>query len=552
MLPRRTKPGFPMMFLSPTKMKKPLLSLLLYFLVFFAFASADSSVYENFVQCFKQSKIPDSQISRIIYSPNNASFTNVLQSYIRNRRFNVSATPKPSIIVTPTAEPHVSAAVLCAKKLGVQLKIRSGGHDYEGISYVSATTFVVLDMFNFRSIDVDIADESAWVQTGAQIGGLYYRIWEKSKLHGFPAGVCPTVGVGGHISGAGYGNLLRKYGLTVDHVVDARIVDANGRVLNRASMGEDLFWAIRGGGGGSFGVILAYKIKLVPVPPSVTVFRLEKAFDENAVQAVNQYQEIVDKMDDDLFIRVLLQPITRNKKRSVRATFIGLFLGDSSRLLSITGALFPLLGLEKQDCLEMPWIDSVLFWGNYDNKTSPSVLLSRTPDSVNFLKRKSDYVKTPIPVSGLESIFKKMVEIGKVGMVFNSYGGRMSQIPESETPFPHRAGNLFKIQYSVNWDEEGEAADKNYIDQIREMYGFMAPYVSKNPREAYLNYRDLDIGTTDNGKDSYNQGKVYGVKYFKGNFDRLVKIKTAVDPDNVFRNEQSIPTLPSRGRKARE
>ncbi|KAH6793178.1 FAD-binding Berberine family protein [Perilla frutescens var. hirtella] len=81
----------------------------------------------------------------------------------------------------------------------------------------------------------------------------------------------------------------------------------------------------------------------------------------------------------------------------------------------------------------------------------------------------------------------------------------------------------------------------------------MAPYVSKNPREAYLNYRDLDIGTTDNGKNSYSEGKVYGVKYFKSNFDRLVKIKTAVDPDNVFRNEQSMPVLPFRGgRKSRK
>ncbi|KAL0442425.1 UNVERIFIED_CONTAM: Berberine bridge enzyme-like 21 [Sesamum latifolium] len=393
-------------------------------------------------------------------------------------------------------------------------------------------------------------DETAWVQSGAFLGELYYRIWEKSKVDSPRA--FATVGVGGHISGAGYGNMLRKYGLTVDHVIDAQIVDSNGRVLDRESMGEDLFWAIRGGGGASFGVILAYRIKLVPVPPIVTVFRLEKSVDQNAAEAVFQYQQVVDKLDNDLFIRVLLQPITRNKKRSVRATFIGLFLGDSDRLLSITNSEFPKLGLKKLDCHEMSWINSVLFWGNFDNTTSPTVLLSRTPDSVNFLKRKSDYVKTPISISGLESLFKKMVEIGKVGLVFNSYGGRMSEIPESETPFPHRAGNIFKIQYSVNWNEEGEEADKNYVDQIRQLYSFMEPFVSKNPREAYLNYRDLDIGITDNGKNSYSEGQVYGVKYFKSNYDRLVKIKTKVDPENVFRNEQSIPVQTLRGRKARK
>ncbi|XP_047957803.1 berberine bridge enzyme-like 21 [Salvia hispanica] len=520
-----------------------------FFLNFIFVCTSAQDVYDPFVKCLSDAKIPKAEIEKIAYSPNSPSFPTVLQAYIRNRRFNVSTTRKPSIIVTPTTEPQISAAVVCAKTLSIQIKIRSGGHDYEGISYVSAAAspFLILDMFAFRSIAVDVADESAWVGAGAYLGELYYRISEKSKLHAFPAGICPTVGVGGHVSGAGYGNLLRKHGLTVDHVVDARIAVADGRILDRKSMGEDLFWAIRGGGGASFGVIISFKIKLVPVPAAVTVFRLEKYETDNRTDSVFQYQQIVDKIDDRLFIRVLLQPVTRNKNKSVRATFIGLFLGGADELLPITNSQFPKLGLEKSDCKEMTWIESVLFWGNFDNKTSPSVLLNRKPDKINFLKRKSDYVKTPISVSDLETIFKKMVEIGKVGLVFNSYGGRMAEIPASETPFPHRAGNLFKVQYSVSWEDEGEAADKDYIEQIRALYSFMEPYVSSNPREAYLNYRDLDIGTTDNGKDSYSDGKVYGVKYFKGNFDRLVKVKTAVDPDNFFRNEQSIPVLPSAG-----
>ncbi|KAL2473242.1 FAD-binding Berberine family protein [Forsythia ovata] len=183
-----------------------------------------------------------------------------------NNRFNVSTTPKPTIIVTPFEESHVSATVLCIKKLGIQLKIHSGGHDYEGISYVSSVEFIILDMFNFWSIDVDMKNETSW-----NLG--------KSKVHGFPGGVYPTVGVGGHLSGAGYGNMLRKHGLTVDHLIDAKLVDAKGRVLDMKAMGDDLFWAIRGGDGASFGVILAYKIKLVLVPSVVTVFRNEKTME---------------------------------------------------------------------------------------------------------------------------------------------------------------------------------------------------------------------------------------------------------------------------------
>lgn len=441
--------------------------------------------------------------------------------------------------------------MLCARIAGIQLKIRSGGHDYEGMSYVSDVTFVILDMFNMRSITIDSKTQTAWVQAGATLGELYYKISSFSNLRGFPAGICPTVGAGGHLSGGGYGNMLRKYGLSVDHIVDAIIVDANGRVLNRKAMGEDLFWAIRGGGGASFGVILAYKIDLVPVPPVVTVFRVEKTLDKNEsmTEIVYQWQTAATSIDNGLFIRMLLQPITSQvtkKTKTMRATFIALFLGDAKTLVNVMNKGFPALGIEKQDCMEMNWIKSVIWWAGFDNGTKAEALLDRVGTTIKFLKRKSDYVQTPIPREGLEAIWKKMVQLGKVGFVFNPYGGKMSKIPASSTAFPHRAGNLFKIQYSVNWNDESLDLDKNYISQARELHEFMTPYVSKNPRGAYLNYRDLDIGTiSSNGNDTYEQGKVYGMKYFMGNFERLVKVKTEVDPGNFFRYEQSIPPLQS-------
>ncbi|EPS70046.1 hypothetical protein M569_04712 [Genlisea aurea] len=527
--------------------------LCIFFVVFILLSAAANGdeVYASFVNCLSRNAVSDAEISSTVYSPRNPSFQNVLLSAVRNRRFSQSTTRKPSAIFAPAAESHVAAAVICSKELGIQLKIRSGGHDYEGVSYVSnGGEFILLDVSNFRSISVDIPGETAWVGAGAYLGELYYRIWEKSGVHGYPAGLCPTVGVGGHISGAGYGTMLRKYGLTVDNLIDARIVDAGGRVLDRASMGEDLFWAIRGGGGGSFAVILAYRIKLVRVPATVTVFNLQRFFGENATEAVYEFQQIIPQIDDNLFIRVLLQPVTVNNNRVLRATFMGQFLGNSDQLLPITSSQFPKLGLRKEDCREMTWIQSVIFWANYKNPpNSTAVLLNRSPESVIFLKRKSDYVRTPIPISALRSIFQRMVQIGKAGLVLNSYGGVMDRIPESETPFPHRRGVLYKIQYSVNWNEDGPAAESNYVKQARDLHDFMTPFVSSNPREAYLNYRDLDIGTTDNGNDSYAQGLVYGLKYFNNNFYRLVQIKTKVDPDNVFRNEQSIPTFPNRRRR---
>jgi len=514
-----------------------------------ASSAASVSVHDTFLQCLSKQSNQPAQVSKLVYAQGNPSYSSVLRAYIRNARFNTSSTPKPVIIVTPTDETHVQAAVICAKNIGMQLKIRSGGHDYEGVSYISDVPFIMLDMSNLRSIDVNIQEQSAWVSAGATLGELYYGIWEKSKVLGFPGGVCPTVGVGGHLGGGGYGNMLRKHGLTVDHVLDAKIVNANGKILDKNSMGEDLFWAIRGGGAASFGVVIAYKIALVPVPEKVTVFRVEKYLEENATDIVYKWQHVAPTIDENLFMRMLVQPSsskTKKGEKTIRITIIAQFLGNADQLITLLNKEFPELGVKKGDVLEKDWIGSVLWWGIKDNNTTPNWLLDRHPDTADFTRRKSDYVQQPISKDGLEFIWKRMIELGKTGLVFNPYGGKMSQIPASATPFPHRAGNLFKVQYSVNWEEPGYELDKNYTTQIRKLHDYLTPFVSKNPRSAFLNYRDLDIGINHQGKNSYAEGQVYGAKYFNANFDRLVKVKTAVDPDNFFRNQQSIPTLPKK------
>ncbi|GJZ46155.1 berberine bridge enzyme-like protein 21 [Tanacetum coccineum] len=505
-------------------------------------------MYETFLECLRaQSPQLDPTLHDIIHSPviDPSAYTAILKSSIRNLRFNTTSTPKPTFIITPIKYSHVQATVLCAKTLGIQLKVRSGGHDYDGISYISSEeNFIVLDMQNLHKIDVDIANETATVEAGAHLGELYYRISEKSNVHGFPGGVCPTVGVGGHFSGGGYGTMLRKYGLSVDQMIDALIVDVNGRILERKTMGDDLFWAIRGGGGASFGVILSYTVKIVRVPVTNTMFRMTKTIEENAIDLVYKWQTIAPTIDVNLFIRVILMPVMVNTQKTVQATFIGHYLGDSDGLLTIMKENFFELGLEKEDCVELSWIRSVLYFTNMDHTLSTKILLDRHSYMVSYSLRKSDYVHTLISKSGWRSIFNKMMELGQVCFYLNPYGGKMNEIREDETPFPHRAGNLFKIQYMMNWVDNDPILGRIYMSQMRGLHIFMTKYVSKNPRCLFLCYRDLDIGTmVGTGASAYESGKVYGEKYFKGNFDRLVKVKTNVDPDNFFRNEQSIPCL---------
>ncbi|KAI3455903.1 hypothetical protein Pfo_012566 [Paulownia fortunei] len=527
-------------------MKTPSISTLTFIvLVIFSCSwAASADGHDDFLECLSEEFQNYTSISNIVYTPINSSYTSILRFSIQNLRFTSESTPKPLVIITPEHESQIPPVIYCAKESDMQIRTRSGGHDYEGLSYVSEVPFVILDLINLSEITVDAEQKTAWVEAGATIGSLYYRIAEKSPILGFPAGVCPTVGVGGHFSGGGYGAMLRKYGLAADNVIDARIIDVNGRTLDRKSMGEDLFWAIRGGGGASFGVILAWKVQLVDVPERVTVFTINRTLEQNATQLIHRWQYIAPRFDQDLFIRILVRRVNSSQEGrniTVSASFNSIFLGGVDRLLPLMQESFPELGLVREDCTEMSWIQSILYFAGFPID-SREVLLNRTQPNVRYFKAKSDYVQKPIPEFGLEGIWRQFyeAEAEEAEVIFSPYGGRMDEISESAIPFPHRAGNLYKIQHLVYWQE----------DEVENSDSYMAPYVSRFPRAAYINYRDLDIGVNNNeGKTSYAQASIWGIKYFKNNFDRLVRVKTIVDPGNFFRNEQSIPPLHSRWTK---
>ena len=146
---------------------------------------------------------------------------------------------------------------------GVPLRARSGGHSYAGYSTLSGG--MVLDLRNLRGISVDMHNRTATIGAGSQLIDVYAALAARGVT--IPAGSCPSVGIAGHALGGGMGLAGRRFGLTADNVLSVQIVTADGRLRTaNAQSNPDLYWALRGGGGGNFGVVTSFTVPRPPGP----------------------------------------------------------------------------------------------------------------------------------------------------------------------------------------------------------------------------------------------------------------------------------------------
>ncbi|KAE8662644.1 FAD-binding Berberine family protein [Hibiscus syriacus] len=371
------------------------------------------------------------------------------RSSIESLRFNSTNTPKPLVIVTPTQISHIQAAIHCSRKHGLQTRTRSGGHDYEGLSSIAKVPFVIIDLVRFRSVDVDVDNRVAWVQSGS---------------------------------------LIEK------------------------SMGEDLFWAIRGGCGGSLGIVLAWKLSLVSVPANVTVFSVTRILEQNATELVHRWKYIARDLPDEVYSTVILRGInsTQDGRKTVLAMFSSLFFGTIDELLPLMEQRFPELGLTRQNCTEMSYVQSLMVNNGLPNQPS-EIFLSRVPIVSPSYKAKSDYVKEPISVAGLNGLFSRLTDetVALTTIVFVAFGGIMDRIPENAMPFPHRAGILYKIFYDVGWQEEDNIprlGSKYLYDSFRLEISTRGLYQLSRSRRWLQQYRLYELCT----------GKHLGSQIFQG------------------------------------
>ncbi|KAL5977049.1 hypothetical protein ACLOJK_021388 [Asimina triloba] len=524
-------------------------ALILISLLLIPISSAISATQDDgFLECISyHSHTPLNKASQLIYTQQNSSYSSVLQSTIYNQRYSGPTNRKPLLIVRPTNESHIQASILCCRKYGLDLRVRSGGHDFEGLSFTSTydVPFVVVDLFNLNSTSINLKDNTMWVQSGATLGQVYYEIAQASSVLAFPAGIGAIVGVGGHLGGGGFSTMIRKHGLAADHILDAYLIDVDGRIRDRTSMGEDVFWAIRGGGAMSFGVVLKWKIKLVSVPPTVTCFTLIRTMDQNAGKLVDKWQRTAHKFDENLFIRIIAQPMAGlvPDKKILGFRFNSMFLGPVKELMPLMEKSFPELGLEEKDCLEMPWIDSVLYFSGLSRGPGGSLdaLLDRNLRVKVYYKAKTEFVKRPIKKSVMDVVWERLSEQEYAFVTLTPLGGRMREIAGDEIPFPFRKGYSYHLLYMVRWGDGVNGTP--IIDWVRKLYDFVGENVGNSRRGAYLNYRDLDLGVNGENNATYSTAKIWGERYFAGNFKRLARAKRAVDPTNFFRYEQSTPPL---------
>ena len=519
--------------------------------------------FDEIASCFRGQKISNFTL----YSSSKASkYFDLLNFSLQNLRFSDISVSKPSAIIIPKSKEEVSSIVLCCRKWSFDMRIRSGGHSYEGISSSSssnqATTsapFVVIDMMGLDKISVDVKSETAWIEGGATLGQTYYAIAESSNVHAFPAGACPTVGVGGHFSGGGYGFLGRKYGVSADHVVDALLVDARGQILDRDAMGEDVFWAIRGGGGGNWGIVFAWRIRLVKVPEIVTALSVARLqHKKNQVEKIiQQFQDAVQDLDDNFHILVFVSSGLVPGKKGIALIIQGLYQGPRNKAISILTSTFPLMEITEEDCKEMSWIESVDYLSDFSGgQGSISGLKERYFQGKSYFKTKSDYVQKALPNVGIDTLINFLQKQPKAYALLEPYGGIMETTTSDAIAFPHRKGNIFSIEYTITWDEKDHNSGKSskYINWLRRFYDAMTRYVSANPRAAYVNYMDLDLGevtefvssSSSSGPDlssRVDEARTWGEKYFVKNYERLVMAKSIIDPHNVFRHQQSLPPL---------
>lgn len=468
-----------------------------------------------------------------VVRPEDAGYNEARQD--NNGRFDYY----PTAIVFCEQEEDVQHAIEWAKGSNTPVRIRSGGHNYEALSV--ANDALVIDLSRINQIQIDEDKQHAWIDVGAKLGDVYATLGNENLT--IPGGTCPFVRVGGLTQGGGVGFLHRQMGLTCDSVVAAKIVTADGqlREVTEDSPDHELLWALKGGGGGNFGVVTSFRFKLHTTPEDVTVFSI--IWHEADMEAVvNQWIKHAPETDERLtsFFRLyvpeqkLMAAHDNLGPKPHEVTMIGVFLGAENELKDLLAPMLTAAEPESQEYRYCTYAEAVQLWAG---------LLYGEPEPTRFLvhfgfesSEQREWYKISSAFAGAdfnEESVQKMADYlrsSKNDMNFvslHALGGAVAKIDPAATAFSHR-DKKFILQYQAFWTEEqahDPEVEKENIQWIRDFRNELADHTTG----AFINFVDVDV---ENWQEAY-----YGE-----NFERLVEVKSKYDPDNLFKFELSIPT----------
>ena len=421
------------------------------------------------------------------------------------------ANRRPQAVALVESTFDVQRCIGWAREVGMRTVARSGGHSYGGYS---TTPGLLIDLSRMNQI-TDHGDGTVTVAAGAPLGIVDTQLTASGVI--LPAGRCASVGIAGLALGGGFGFNSRKFGMTSDNLLASEMVTADGELRGVDERSDpDLLWALRGGGGGSFGVNTSFRFQVYEVP-LVSVYKLVWSMDD-AVAVISTLQQSSLGSPDEFSLHVAIgtddvgaQPGATNQSLEV----VGQYIGPVDELQDVLAPALAVAAPTSSTIEQMSLAGGTSFLSE-----------SGRPDA--FLT-KSAFLPLGLSDDSIERLIDWLGEFpvpARDGcLVLFGYGGAVNDVPADATAYVHRSAG-FMVEGNASW-HPGDAPSVVAATKawMQELWTILAPDFDGT---AYQNFIDPTL-------EDWQQA------YYGDNFVRLVDVKTVVDPDDYFHNAQSIP-----------
>jgi FAD/FMN-containing dehydrogenase len=413
---------------------------------------------------------------------------------------------RPVVIIRPVDADDVATVIALAGETGLDLAVRSGGHSAAG--HGVADGGIVLDLGDMRSIDIDVDGQTVWAQTGLTAAELSTALGAHGLAVGF--GDTGSVGIGGITLGGGIGYLVRKFGMTIDSLLAADIVTADGETLRvDASSHPDLFWAIRGGGG-NFGVATAFQFRLHPLPEFTGGMLMLPA----TADVIASFIALAEAAPDELSTIANVMPcppmpFVPEAEHGKLVVFGLMAYAGPPDAAERALAPFRALAAPVVDMVHpMPYPE---IYPPEDESYRP-LAVARTM----FIDR----VDTAVAETILEHL--QASDAAMRAAQLRVLGGAMARVPADATAFAHRDSKILvnvATFYTGPEDRDRRAA---WVEGL-------SAALHQDDDGAYVNF------LADEGTERIRAA------YPGETWDRLAAVKGRYDPDDLFRLNQNIP-----------